>query len=121
MQVLKVVFQGEKNCRRHVHSIRVDNVRHTEADARQAEQDLLNTQECLRMLVKPAKERQKMLGQKLQDANVCSTQTMESYTKVDEWLRSTEAFLKRSEENVQQARRIARLAVEALGSPSVAG
>ena len=44
IQVLEVVFQGEESCRQHIHSIRVENVRHTEADARQAEQDLLRAQ-----------------------------------------------------------------------------
>ena len=120
MQVLEVVFRGEESCRQHINSIRLENVWHTKADARIAELELLSAQECLTQAVEDAR-RMRERDQK-QDAKVWSTLAVESsYTSTDESLRIHERLVRHYEERARQKRQVARFAVEALGSPSVAG
>ena len=120
LQVLDVVFQGEESCRQHVHSIRLDNVRHTESDARRAEQYLLSAQENLRRDVESVRESKERLSKEMEDGKVWSTFEVDIYRSANELKLMTEVFVRRCEERARHARQVARLAVEALGSPSVA-
>ena len=100
MQVVEIAFGGEEIRRQHIRSIRLDNVRHSEEDARRAEQNLLSAQENLRETIK-------------------FWSTMPS-RNANEFVRRYETSVRRCEENARQAREVARRAVEALGIPGEA-
>ena len=97
-QVLEVIFQGDESCRQHIHAIRLDNVRHSEADARQAEQSALRAQEALNEFVQ----------------NAWSARSMQSTSRVN-------ALVRQAEERARYAREVARWAFDAHISPRLAG
>ena len=68
MQVVEIAFRGEESRRQHIRGIRLDNVRHTEADVRVAEQDLLSAQESLGRAVESLRRSKERLRQEMQSS-----------------------------------------------------
>ena len=110
-QVAEVFVQGVESCRQHINSIRLDNVRHSEQEARQAEQNLLLAQESPR-------QAEEIAGIYKARRTSWSTITIEI---ADQSVRNNEAYVRRYEELARQAKEEARWAVEALSIASAAG
>ena len=104
-QVVEIALRGEEIRRQHIRAIRLYNVGHFEAAARQAEQSLLRAQERLRQAYKIVR----------------ATSWTSWATIAIVHVRNNEEFVRRYEELARQAREVARRAVEALGIAGVAG